>query len=83
MGDVDTDKALVSKTKNYKYFIGNPRDGNKVKLLNIMLAKTSAYAKNYDRQTKLLYFLIEDYVWLEKYNIIWDKNQRWYKKGIW
>ena len=24
--------------------------------------------------------MIEDYEWLKKYNAIWDKNQRWYKK---
>ena len=38
-----------------------------------MLPKTSAYVKNYDGQTKLMYFLIKDDDLLEKYNTIWDK----------
>ena len=38
-----------------------------------MLTKTSAYVKRYDRQTKWMYFLIEDNDLLEKYNTIWDK----------
>ena len=38
-----------------------------------MLPKTSAYVKNYDGQTKWMYFLIEDEDLLEKYNTIWDK----------
>ena len=38
-----------------------------------MLIKTSAYVKRYDRQTKWMYFLIEDNDLLEKYNTIWDK----------
>ena len=36
----------------YKYFIGYLRNGNKVNPLNIMLLKTSAYAKSYAGQTK-------------------------------
>ena len=32
--------------KNYKYFIGYFYDGNKVKPLNIMIPKTSAYVKS-------------------------------------
>ena len=35
-----------------------------------MLPKTSAYVKNYDRQTKWIYFLIEDDDLLEKYNTV-------------
>ena len=38
-----------------------------------MLAKTSAYVKSYDGQTKWIYFLIKDDDLLEKYNTIWDK----------
>ena len=34
-----------------------------------MLPKTSAYAKRYDRQTKWMYFLIDDDDILEKYTI--------------
>ena len=72
--DVDIEKVLVSNKisfgrKNYKYFSGYLYNGNKVKPLNIMLPKTSAYIKSYDGQTKWLYFLIEDN---EKYNTIWD-----------
>ena len=37
-----------------------------------MLPKTSAFVKSYDRQTKLIYFMIEDDYFLEKYNTIWD-----------
>ena len=57
MGDIDVEKVLVSNKisfgeKNYKYFIGYLCNGNKDKPLNIMLLKTSAYVKSYDRQTK-------------------------------
>ena len=47
-------------------------NGNKVKQLNIMLLKTSAYVESYDGQTKWMYFLIDDDL-LERYNTIWDK----------
>ena len=46
---------------------------HKVEPLHIMLPKTSAYVKRYDRHTKWMYFLIEDDDLLEKYNTIWDK----------
>ena len=45
----------------------------KVKPLNIMPPKISAYVKSHDGQTKWMYFLIEDDELLEIYNIIWDK----------
>ena len=48
-------------------------NGNKVKPLNIMLPKTSAYVKNYDGETKWMHFLIEDDDLLKQYNAIWDK----------
>ena len=38
-----------------------------------MFPKSSAYVKRYDGQTKWMYFLIENYYLLEKYNTIWDK----------
>ena len=38
-----------------------------------MLPKTTAYVKNYDGQTKWMYFLIKDDVLFEKYNTIQDK----------
>ena len=46
---------------------------NKVKPLHIMLPKMSAYVKSYDRQTKWMYFSIEDDDSLKTYNTIWDK----------
>ena len=60
------------KTK-YKYLIGSLYNDDKVKLLLIMLPKTSAYVKSYDQQTKWVYFLIKDDDLLRKYNIIRDK----------
>ena len=45
---------------------------HKVRPLHVMLPKTSAYVKSYNRQTKWMYFLIEDDD-LERYNVIWDK----------
>ena len=56
MGDADIEKVLVSNNisfgeKNYKYFIGYLYNDNKVRLLHIMLPKTSAYLKIYDGQT--------------------------------
>ena len=47
-----------------------------------MLTKTSAYVKRYDRQTKWMYFLIEDNDLLEKYNTIWDKVSADTKKNL-
>ena len=78
--DIDIEKVLVSNKisfgeKNYKYFIGYLHNDNKVKPLNIMLRKTSAYVKSYDGQTNWMYFLIEHDVLLEKYNTIWDKKR--------
>ena len=51
--DVDVDNILVSNkifsgAKSYKYFIGYLCGDYKVELLQIMLPKTSAYAKSYD-----------------------------------
>ena len=63
-------KKISFGEKNYKCFIGYRYNGNKVKPLNIMLPKTSAFAKSYDGQTKWMYFLTEDDDLLEKYNTI-------------
>ena len=76
--DVDIEKVLVSNKisfgeKNYKYFIGYLYNNHKVKPLNIMFPKTSAYVKSYDGQTMWMYFLIENDDLLEKYNTVWDK----------
>ena len=46
---------------------------HKVKSLQIVLPKTSAYVKNYDRQAKWMCFLIKYDDLLEKYNTIWEK----------
>ena len=46
--------------KNNKYFIGYLYNDNKVKPVHIMLPETNAYVKNYDGQTKWVYFLIEN-----------------------
>ena len=48
-------------------------DDYKIKPLHIMLPKTSANLKIYDRQTKWTYFLIEDDNLLIKDSNIWDK----------
>ena len=77
-GDGDIKKVLVSSKisygeKTYEYYIGYLYNGNKVKLLHIMLPKTSVYVKFYNGATKWMYFLIEVDDLLEKYNAIWDK----------
>ena len=64
----DIEKVLLSYKiyfgeENYKYFIGYLYDDHKVK----------HYVKNCDRQTKRVYFLIEDDDFSEKYNTIWNK----------
>ena len=46
---------------------------HKVRPLHVMLPKTSAYVKSYNRQTKWMYFFIEDDDLSERYNVIWDK----------
>ena len=59
-------------TKKAKYFIGYLYDNHKITPFHIMLPKSTAYVKSYDRQTKWMYFLIEDDDLLEKYNTILD-----------
>ena len=75
--DVDIEKVLVSNKiffgeKNYKYFIGNLYNDHKVKPLQIMIPKMSAYLNGYDGQTKCMYLLTDDDDLLGKYNTIWD-----------
>ena len=55
------------------YFIGYLYNDHKVKALNIMLSKTSAYVRHYGGQAKYMYFLIEVDDLIEKYNTILDK----------
>ena len=57
-------------------------NNNKVKPLHIMLPKTSAYVNSYDRQTKWMYFLIEDNELLKKHNTIWGKVSADIKKKL-
>ena len=76
--DVNIEKVLVSSKissgeKSYKYFIGYLCNDYKIKPLYIMLLNNSAYVKSYDRQTKWMYFLIENDDLVENYNTIWDK----------
>ena len=61
------------------------KNDHKVKSLNIMLPITIVYLKSYDRQTKTMYFLIENNDLLDKYNTIWDKVSADIKKqfGSW
>ena len=54
-------------------------DGYKIKPLHIMLPKTSTHVKNFDRETKWMYFLIEDDIFLQKYDI-WNKVSHSIKK---
>ena len=87
MGDADIEKILVSNKiffseQNYKYFISYLYNGNKVKRLNIILSKASEYVKSYDRQTKWIYFLIDNDDLLEKCIIIWDKASADIKKNL-
>ena len=56
--------------KNYKYFNGYLYNGTKVKPLNVMLPKISAYVKSYYGQATWRYFLIKDNDLLEKFNPI-------------
>ena len=53
-----------------------------VKLLNMMLAKTSVYGKRYGGEEKLsgCVFLIQDDDLLKKWNNIWDKVRADIKK---
>ena len=59
--------------KNYKYLIGYLYDSYKVRPLHIILPRTRAYVKRYDRQTKWMYFLIEDGDIILLHNTICDK----------
>ena len=60
--------------KNYNYFIGYLCEDYKIKPLHVMPPKTSTHVKNYDGETKWMYFLakVNDFR-LKKYNTIWDK----------
>ena len=51
---------VFSNKKTYKFFVGYKYYDHKIKPLSIMLPKTSAYVKNYDRETKWMYIFIEN-----------------------
>ena len=57
-------------------------DNHKVKLLHIMLLKTTVHVKSHDGQSKWMHFLIEDDGLLEKYNTIWEKVSADIKKNL-
>ena len=85
LGDIDNEKVLVSNKnsfdeKNYKYFIQCLYNDHNAKSLNIMLPKINTYVKIYDKQTKWMYFFIEDVDLLGKYNTIWNKVSASIKK---
>ena len=57
-------------------------DNNKSKLLHRMLPKTMAYVKSYDELTNWVYFLLEDYDLLEKYNTVQDIKKEFCSKPV-
>ena len=62
-------RFLLVKKQN-KCFTCYLHNDYKIKPLHIMLPKTGACRKNYDGQTKWMYFLIEDDDLQKKYNTI-------------
>ena len=71
---------LLLANKSYKYFTGYLHNDHKVKTLDIMLPKTRTFIKLYDRETKWMYFLIEDGDLLEKDDNIWNKASDYIKR---
>ena len=70
-GNIEIEKSkFYFDEKHYSYFVGYLYNDYKVKSLHIILPKTSAYVKSYDRQTKWMYFLIKNDDLLEKHNFI-------------
>ena len=68
--------SMVSSDEtNYKHFVGYKVDYYKVKSLQIMLLKTSAFVKDCDGEAKQIYFLNEDDNLLLKCIDIWKKCQ--------
>ena len=73
---------VSSGEKNYKYFIGYKDDDYKIKLLCIMLPKTSAYEKRYGGETIWINFLIKYAEVLRKYTNNWIKVSNSIKKDF-
>ena len=85
--DIDIEEILVSSKissgeKKYKYFIYYLYNSFKVKLLHIMLPKTSAYVKGFDGETKWMHFLIEDDNLLENIVLFGIKSVLISKKNL-
>ena len=85
--DIDIEEILVSSKissgeKKYKYFIYYLYNNFKVKLLHIILPKTSAYVKGFDGETKWMHFLIEDDNLLENIALFGIKSVLISKKSL-
>ena len=70
---------VSSGEKNYKYFNGYMND-YKIKPFSRILPKMRACVKRYDRETKWVYFFVEDDELLKKYNDIRNKVSNSIKK---
>ena len=75
-----SNKIFLFGEKHYKYFISYLYDDYKIQLLHIMLPKKRAYVKRFHGQAKCMYFLLEDEDLFKKYNTIWDKVSKVFKK---
>ena len=73
---------VSSGEKACKNFIGYKDDDHKIKLLCIMLPKTSAYVKSYDGEAKWMYFFIEVDELLETYNGISNRVSNSIKREL-
>ena len=68
--------------KNYKYFVGYKDDDHEIKQLRIMLPKTSASVKIYDKGTERIHFFVIDEELLGKCNGIWNRVSNSIKKEL-
>ena len=73
--DVDIEKVLVSNKiyfgeKDTTTLLVTCNDDHRVKPLHIMLPKTNAFVESHDGPATWMYFLIENYDLLKKYNAI-------------
>ena len=64
---------VYSGEQNYKYSVGYRDDYHEIKLLHIIVSRTSTYVKIYDGETKWMYFSTEDNELLESYKGILNK----------
>ena len=82
----DIDNILVSDKvssgeKNYKNFISYIDNDYEIKKISMILPKMDTYIKSYDRETKWMYFFIEDDELL-KNNCIWNNVTNSVKKSL-